>query len=114
MADDSGDRADNLTQALHILDEPGSEPYTLTAADVQACRHILRQLIADDEVTGGYTIDGVEAHQGSAQVMVRFAKRCDAISAAEIAFRTADCAARLGSLCRKVTAHYDTHLGPRS
>lgn len=104
---------DNLEQALRVLDQPGSEPYTLTATDVQACRDILRRLIADDEITGGYAIGSVQAYQGKAQVMIEFAKRCDAMSAGEIAARTADCAARLGSLCRKVIAHYDTNMAER-
>lgn len=72
---------------------------------------ILRRLIADDQITGGYAIGNVQAYQGKAQVMVEFAKRCDAMSSGEIAARTADCAARLGSLCRKVIAHYDTNHG---
>lgn len=100
---------DNLTQAMHILDELGSVPYTITEADVSACRSILRQLIMDDDVTGGYSIGKVQAYQGKAQVMVEFAKRCDAMRAGEIAARTADSAARLGTICRKVIAHYDTN-----
>lgn len=100
---------DNLAQAMRVVNEPGSEPYTLTEDDIGACRSILAQLIADDQVTGGYAIGNVQAYPGKAQVMVEFAKRCDAMSAGEIAARAADSVARLGHVCRKVIAHYDTN-----
>jgi hypothetical protein len=100
---------DNLTQLKKVLDEPGSVSYTLSDDDIQACRRILRRMLADDQVTGGYAIGNVQAYPSKAQVMVEFANKCGALATGEIAARTADSSDKLGSLCRKVIAHYDTH-----
>jgi hypothetical protein len=99
----------NLDQTMDIIDNPGSHPYTLRPDDIEACRKILKQLLADDEITGGYCIGSVQGYQGKAQVMIEFVKRCDALSAGQIAARAADCASNLGTLAKKVIAHYDTH-----
>ena len=101
---------DNSTQLMKVLDEPGSVPYTLTEDDIQACRRILRRMMADDEITGGYAIGNVQAYPSKAQVMIEFANKCGALASGEIAARTADNSDKLGTLCRKVIAHYDTHV----
>lgn len=55
---------------------PVAVPYTLTEDDIQACRRILRRMMADDEITGGYAIGNVQAYPSKAQVMIEFANKC--------------------------------------
>jgi hypothetical protein len=85
------------------------DPYTLTEADIAACREILAQLEEIDREVGGYYVDSVQGHMQSATVTIRYQRKAGALATARAADVGCQAVDRLGTLCKKVISHYETH-----
>lgn len=87
-----------------------AERYTLTAADVDGCRQILAQLEGFEAKIGGYSVGNVNGHQKSATATVRFDRGGDPFVTAEAVDCYLNSAVTLALVCRKVIAHWETHM----
>lgn len=94
-------------------DDPETAEYTLTETDIESCRVLLSRLKANDELVGGYAITSMQGYLKSASATVRFDKASDPYSTAAALEVQIESAPKLGQLCKKVIAHYNTNMRER-
>jgi hypothetical protein len=106
MSDDPN--GESKAQTERILNQPGSEPYTLTEDDINGCRGLLKQLLEADERTGPYAITSMQGYQRKASAVVEFNPGGGPEANARGLELLIESGPKLGQLCKKVIAHWDS------
>ena len=86
-----------------------TDPYTLTAADIEGARQILAVLEETDRLTGGYSVGQIQGHRKSATATAHYEKAAGPMATADAMDRALNSPTVLGLLCKKLIAHADAH-----